>query len=211
MPGGGVLHEGRLRMSGQNEYELDVSGSEERRIGGLQPVGQQEAGAARPRVWGLIAWAAGAVAVGAVLAVPVMMLAQLVALGRVSGDWTSDEYGLFAWIAYTALAVLPITLPGVFNIVATVVFAVLARGKRGILWVQGWVWALSGVAVLPAVVLGLVGPEAAVLGGNFTFVLMSANAVGWVVMVAVWGVVQRNRLKKQGIQAMSGAGAAARV
>ena len=211
MPGGGVLHEGRLRMSGQNEYELDVSGSKERRIGGLQPVGQQEAGAARPRLWGLIAWAAGAVAVGAVLAVPVMMLAQLVALGRVSGDWTSDEYGLFAWIAYTALAVLPIALPGVFNIVATVVFVVLARGKRGILWVQGWVWALSGVAVLPAVVLGLVGPEAAVLGGNFTFVLMSANAVGWVVMVAVWGVVQRNRLKKQGIQAMSGAGAAARV
>jgi hypothetical protein len=166
---------------------------------------------ARPRVWGLIAWAAGAVAVGAVLAVPVMMLAQMVALGRVSGDWTSDEYGLFAWIAYTALAVLPIALPGVFNIVATVVFVVLARGRRGILWVQGWVWALSGVAVLPAVVLGLVGSEAAVLGGNFTFVLMSANAVGWVLMVAVWGVVQRSRLKKERAQAMLGAGAAARV
>lgn len=199
-------------MSGQNEYGLDVSGSEERRITGVQPMGQQEDGAARPHVWGLIAWAAGAVAVGAVLAVPEMMLAQLVALGRVSGDWSSDEYGLFAWIAYTTLAVLPIALPGVFNIVATVVFVVLARGKRGMLWVQGWVWALSGVAVLPAVVLGLVGPEAAVFGGNFTFVLMSANAVGWGVMVAVWGVVQRNRLKKQGAQVMSGgAGAAARV
>jgi hypothetical protein len=159
----------------------------------------------------LIAWAAGAVAVGAVFAVPVMMLAQLVALGRVSGDWTSDEYGLFAWIAYTALAVLPIALPGVFNIVATVVFVVLARGKRGILSVQGWVWALSGVAVLPALVLGLLGPEAAVLGGNFTFVLMGANAVGWALMVAVWGVVQRSRLKRQGGHAMSGAGAAARV
>lgn len=167
---------------------------------------------ARPRVWGLIGWAAGSVSVGAVLAVPVMMLAQFVALGRVSGDWTSDEYGLFAWIAYTALAVLPIGLPGVFNIVATVVFAVLARGRRGILWVQGWVLALSGVAVLPAVVLGLFGPEAGVLGGNFTFVLMSANAVGWAVMVAVWGVVQRRRQKTQGLQAMAGgAGAAARV
>lgn len=198
-------------MSGQNEIGFDVSGSNGRVAGGVQPVSQQEAGAARPRLWGLIAWAAGAVAVGAVLAVPVMMLAQMVTLGRVSGDWTSDEYGLFAWIAYTALAVLPIALPGVFNIVATVVFVVLARGKRGILWVQGWVWALSGVAVLPAVVLGLVGPEAAVLGGNFTFVLMSANAVGWVVMVAVWGVVQRNRLKKQDAHAMSGAEAAARV
>lgn len=198
-------------MSGQNEFGFDLSGPDGRFVGGVPPVGQQEAGVARPRVWGLIAWAAGAVAVGAVLAVPVMMLAQLVALGRVSGDWTSDEYGLFAWIAYTALAVLPIALPGVFNIVATVVFVVLARGRRGILWVQGWVWAFSGVAVLPAVVLGLVGPEAAVLEGNFTFVLMSANAVGWVVMVAVWGVVQRNRLKKQGIQAMGGAEAAARV
>lgn len=198
-------------MSGQNEIGFDAGGSEGRVAEGAQPVGQQDAGAARPRVWGLIAWAAGAVAAGAVLAVPVMMLAQLVSLGRVSGDWTSDEYALFAWIAYTALAVLPISLPGVFNVIMTVVFAVLARGKRGILWVQGWVWALSGVAVLPAVVLCLVGPEAAVLGGNFTFVLMSANAVGWVVMVAVWGVVQRNRLKKQGAQTMSGVGAAARV
>jgi hypothetical protein len=198
-------------MSGQNEFGFDVSGSNGRVAGGVQPVNHQEAGVARPRAWGLIAWAAGAVAVGAVLAVPVMMLAQLVSLGRVSGDWTSDEYGLFAWIAYTALAVLPIALPGVFNIVATVVFVVLARGRRGILWVQGWVWGLSGVAVLPAVVLGLVGPEAAVLGGNFTFVLMSANAVGWAVMVAVWGVAQRSRLKKPGGPAMSGAGAAARV
>lgn len=212
MPGGGVLVKGGLRMSGQNEYGLDVSGSEERRIKGVQAIGQQEAGAARPRVWGLIAWSAGAGAVGAVLAVPVMMLAQLVSLGRVSGDWTSDEYALFAWIAYTALAVVPIALPGVFNIVATVAFAVLARGKRGILWVQGWVWALSGVAVLPAVVLGLWGPELGVLGDNFTFVLMSSNAVGWAVMVAVWGVVQRRRQRTQGVQAMSGgAGAAARV
>lgn len=212
MPGGGVLAKGRLRMSGQNEYGLDVSGSEERGITGVQQMGQQEAGPARPRVWGLIAWAAGAVAVGAVLAVPVMMLAQLVSLGRVSGDWTSDEYALFAWIAYTALAVLPISLPGVFNVIMTVVFAVLARGKRGILWVQGWVWALSGVAVLPAVVLGLWGPEVRVLGDNFTFVLMSSNAVGWAVMVAVRGVVQRRRQKTQGLQAMSGgAGAAARV
>jgi hypothetical protein len=198
-------------MTGQNEFGFDVSGSDGRFAGGVHPVNQQEAGVARPRVWGLIAWAAGAVAVGAVFAVPVMMLAQLVALGRVSGDWTSDEYGLFAWIAYTTLAVLPIALPGVFNIVATVVFIVLARGRRGILWVQGWVWALSGVAVLPAAVLGLAGPEAAVLGGNFTYVLMSANAVGWVAVVAVWGVVQRNRLKQQGGQAMRGAGAAARV
>jgi hypothetical protein len=200
-------------MSGQNDFESDVSGSHGRFTGDVDvpPVRQPEAGAARPRVWGLIAWAAGAVAVGAVFAVPVMMLAQLVALGRVSGDWTSDEYGLFAWIAYTALAVLPIALPGVFNIVATVVFVVLARGKRGILSVQGWVWALSGVAVLPALVLGLLGPEAAVLGGNFTFVLMGANAVGWALMVAVWGVVQRSRLKRQGGHAMSGAGAAARV
>lgn len=198
-------------MSGQNEFGIESNGSDRRFAGGVPAVREAEAGAARPRVWGLIAWAAGAVAVGAVLAVPVMMLAQMVTLGRVSGDWTSDEYGLFAWIAYTTLAVLPIALPGVFNIVATVVFVVLARGKRGILWVQGWVWALSGVALLPAVVLGLVGPEAAVLGGNFTFVLMSANAVGWVVMVAVWGAVQRNRLKEQSAQAMSGAGAAARV
>jgi len=188
-----------------------VSSNSEARFSAEAPLNDNQAEAARPQVWWLIAWAAGAVAVGAVLAVPVMMLAQLVALGRVSGDWASDEYGLFAWIAYAALAVLPIALPGVFNIVATVVFVLLARGKRGILWVQGWVWALSGVAVLPAVVLCLVGPEAAVLGGNFTFVLMSANAVGWVVMVAVWGVVQRNRLKKQGAQTMSGVGAAARV
>lgn len=198
-------------MSGQNEFGFDVSGSDGRFTGRVPAVAQSEASVAPPRVWGLIAWAAGAVAVGAVLAVPVMMLAQLVSLGRVSGDWTSDEYALFAWIAYTALALLPISLPGVFNVVMTVVFAVLARGKRGILWVQGWVWALSGVAVLPAVVLGLAGPEAAVLGGNFTFVLMSSNAVGWAVMVAVWGVVQRRRQRTQGAQAMSGAGAAARV
>src|SRR4051812_43963869 len=71
VPGGGVLAKGRLRMSGRNEYERDVSGSEERGITGVQPMGQQEAGVTRPRVWGLIAWAAGAVAVGAVLAVPV--------------------------------------------------------------------------------------------------------------------------------------------
>jgi hypothetical protein len=199
-------------VSCRNEFGADMNVPGARVAGGVLPVGQQEAGAARPRVWGLIAWAAGAVAVGAVLAVPVMMLAQLVSLGRVSGDWTSDEYALFAWIAYTALAVLPISLPGVFNAILTVVFAVLARGKRGILWVQGWVWALSGVAVLPAVVLGLWGPEMGVLGDNFTFVLMSSNAVGWAVMVAVWGVVQRRRQKTQGLQAMSGgAGAEARV
>ena len=203
---------GRWLVSEQNEFGFDVSGPDGRFAGGAPPVGQQEAGVARSRVWGLIAWAAGAVAVGAVLAVPVMMLAQLVSLGRVSGDWTSDEYALFAWIAYTALAVLPISLPGVFNVIMTVVFAVLARGKRGVLWVQGWVWALSGVAVLPAIVLGLWGPEMGVLGDNFTFVLMSSNAVGWAVMVAVWGVVQRRRQKTQGLQAMAGgAGAAART
>lgn len=198
-------------MSGQNESGFDSNAWEKRVGGGVQRARQPEA-RVRPRVWGLIAWAAGAVAVGAVLAVPVMMLAQLVSLGRVSGDWTSDEYALFAWIAYTALAVVPISLPGVFNVVMTVVFVVLARGKRGILWVQGWVWASSGVVVLPAIVLGLWGPEMGVLGDNFTFVLMSSNAVGWAVMVAVWGVVQRPRQGKQGTQALSGgAGAEVRV